>query len=435
MTAVEIIERKRDGRELTDEQIHWVIDAYVQGRVTDYQMAALLMAVFLVGLSDRELSAWTEAMLRSGEVLDLSQVSAAKIDKHSTGGVGDKVSIPLAPMVAACGVAVPMMSGRGLSHTGGTLDKLESIPGFLTSLDPQRFAEILETHGLVLAGQTETLVPADRRLYALRDASGTVPSVPLIASSIMSKKLAEDLDGLILDVKVGRGAFMKDQQEARILATTMVGIGSRRGLLTRAFLTAMDQPLGREVGNASEIAESLDVLTGGGPEDLVEIVYLLGSEMLVLGGAAPDRTAARGLLSKVVHSGAALELFGKVIEAQGGNPRIIEDRSLLPTAGQVDELRSPRSGYIVQCDAQTIGVAAMRLGAGRERAEESVDPAVGITVLAKEGERVEQGEPLARLAWNDRMRLREAKDLLASAWSIGTLPASPRPLVLGEVAS
>ncbi|MGZ8754183.1 MAG: thymidine phosphorylase, partial [Acidimicrobiia bacterium] len=309
MTTVDLIERKRDGGRLSTAEIGWLIKNYTSGSVTDYQMAAMLMACYIHGLNRAELAAWTDAMLHSGDLLDFSSIKAPKLDKHSTGGVGDKVSIPLAPMVAACGLVVPMMSGRGLGHTGGTLDKLETIPGFTTNLDPDTFSRILSKTGLVLAGQSKTLVPADRKLYALRDATGTVPSIPLIASSIMSKKLAEGLDGLVLDVKVGKGAFMKKKEDAQQLAETLVGIGRAYELNVVALMTNMDSPLGREVGNANEIAESIAVLAGGGPEDLVEITYALGSEMLQLAGLASNDEAARQLLHAAVDSGAAMQKF------------------------------------------------------------------------------------------------------------------------------
>ena len=419
MNVVEIIQCKRDGGTLSPEQVRWVIGEYAADRIPDYQMSALLMAVFKEGLDSAELAAWVDAMLHSGDVLDFSHVPAPKVDKHSTGGVGDKVSLPLGPMVAACGVAVPMMSGRGLGHTGGTLDKLETIPGFRTALDPPEFQALLARTGLVLAGQSETLVPADRRLYALRDATGTVESIPLISSSIMSKKLAEGLDGLVLDVKVGRGAFMKELDQSRTLAETMVGIGRSYGTPVRALLTDMNQPLGREVGNACEVAESVEVLKGGGPADLIEVTYRLGEEMLVLGGVAPDRAEARAQLQRAVASGAAFEKLVEVVAAQGGDPAVIHDTSLLPTAPHHAEVAAPRSGYLTRCDALDLGVAAMRLGAGRERKEDAIDPGVGLRVLAKVGDPVEAGQPLVRLAWADPDRLAGALPLVERALEIG----------------
>ena len=395
MNAVELIQRKRDGADLSPGEIAWLIAGYTDGTVTDYQMAAMTMAIFLNGLTDEELAAWTEAMLHSGDVLDLAGIEGGKVDKHSTGGVGDKVSIPLAPMVAAAGISVPMMSGRGLGHTGGTLDKLESIPGFSTQLDPRAFESLLAETGLVLAGQSETLVPADRKLYALRDATGTVESIPLIASSIMSKKLAEDLDGLVLDVKVGRGAFMPDRDRARQLARTMVGLGAAHGVPVVALLTPMEQPLGNEVGNASEIAESLEILRGSGPKDLTEITFR--------------------------------------IEAQGGDPHVVENPGILPQPAHRSQLPAPRTGIVTRCDARKIGVGAMRLGAGRERKEDVVDPAVGVTILAKEGDLVGEGQPLATLAWNDQRRLDIAAPLLAEAWEIGDERPEPLPSVLEEI--
>ncbi len=435
MTTVDLIERKRDGGKLSAAEIGWLIKNYTSGTVTDYQMSAMLMAIFIRGFDRAELSAWTDAMLNSGNVLEFSDIKAPKLDKHSTGGVGDKVSIPLGPMVAACGVVVPMMSGRGLGHTGGTLDKLETIPGFTTNLDPDVFKRILSKTGLVLAGQSKTLVPADRKLYALRDATGTVPSIPLIASSIMSKKLAEDLDGLVLDVKVGEGAFMETYDEAKKLAETLVEIGRSYDLNVVALLTNMSTPLGREVGNANEIAESLAVLAGGGPEDLVEITYVLGSEMLQLAGLAQDDEAARGLLRAAVDSGAAMRKFAEVIEEQGGDPRVVDHPGLLPKAKFQEELPAPRSGYVTVCDALKVGVAAMRLGAGRERKEDRIDPAVGITIVAKPGERVDEGQPLARISYNDEGRLAMARPLLKRAFHIGTIPAGQPSLILGEVRS
>ena len=433
MTAVELIQRKRDGGKLSAEEIDWLIRSYVDGTVPDYQMAAMAMAIFLRGLDADELAAWTGAMLHSGDVLDLSDIPRPKVDKHSTGGVGDKVSIPLAPMVAACGVAVPMMSGRGLGHTGGTLDKLESIPGFTTALDADRFHDVLARCGLVLAGQSESLDPADRKLYALRDATGTVESIPLIASSICSKKLTEDLDALVLDVKVGSGAFMKELSAARTLAETMVGIGRAHGVAVTAFLTDMNVPLGHEVGNANEIRESLEVLRGGGPADLVEIVLTLGAEMLRLADIAEDIADARRRLEKVRRDGSALEAFRCVVEAQGGDPAVLDEPSLLPSAPHCFEMPAPRSGFVVRCDAYDVGMAAVRLGAGRERKEDEIDPGVGITVVTKPGDEVTEGQTLARVTYRDPARRDEARDWLQRAWEIGDSAPAATPLVLDRI--
>ncbi len=428
-TAVELIERKRDGFSLTPDQIRWLIAAYTSGEVTDYQMAAMAMAVYLRGLDSRELATWTEAMLRSGDTLDLSALGGAKVDKHSTGGVGDKVTIPLLPMARACGVLAPTLTGRGLGHTGGTRDKLEAIPGLTTSLDADRFMEVLSRHGMVYGGQSENLAPADRKLYALRDATATVPSLPLIASSIMSKKLAEDLDGLVLDVKTGNGAFMTDPAMARELAVTMVALGKSHGVKTTAILTSMESPLGNEVGNASEIAESIAILRGEGPEDLREVTLTLGAEMLQLAGEAPDEIQARRRLVASVRSGQALEVFARVVEAQGGDPAVLDDPSLLPTAPLQDELTAPSSGWVAACRARTVGVAAARLGAGRERKEDSIDPGVGITILAKPGDRVVRGQPLARVTYREERRWRSARGRLAEAWTISKAPPTPISLV------
>jgi len=433
LSIVELIERKRDGGVLAPDEIAWVIAEYSADAIPDYQMSSLLMAVFKEGLNHEELSAWTDAMLHSGDVLDFSHVGAPKVDKHSTGGVGDKVSIPLAPMVAACGVAVPMMSGRGLGHTGGTLDKLESIPGFRTALDPPEFRAILEKTGLVLAGQSETLVPADRRIYALRDATGTVPSIPLISSSIMSKKLAEGLDALVLDVKVGRGAFMRNLEDARLLAETMVGIGAVRGTPVTALLTDMSQPLGNEIGNASEIAESVAVLRGEAPYDLTEITYRLCEEMLLMGGITDDRADARARLEKAVSSGAAFEKLLEVVVAQDGDPSVLEDTTRLAKAPNQTVFAAPRAGVLSRCDALDLGVAALRLGAGREKKEDDIDPGVGITVPVGIGDTVEEGQPLATLVWSEEGRLGNAMQLVERAFEIRDEPMEAPPLIYGEV--
>jgi pyrimidine-nucleoside phosphorylase len=413
--------------------VHWIISAYTADEIPDYQMSALLMTFMFRGMEPSELNAWTDAMLHSGDVLDLSAIAESKIDKHSTGGVGDKISIPLGPLVAACGIAVPMVSGRGLGHTGGTLDKLESIPGFSTAVTPEQFGPQLERLGLVFAGQTETLVPADRRIYALRDASGSVPSVPLISSSIMSKKLAEDLDGLVLDVKVGSGAFMKERRDAERLARTIVDIGTARDSTVVALLTDMDQPLGATVGNASEIVESIDVLRGEGPPDVHELTLRLGEEMLIEGGVAGDRASARTQLEEAIGSGAALDRFRDVIAAQGGDPAVVDDPGLLPVAAHTEALRAPRNGYVTACDALAIGRASVLLGAGRQRKEDPVDPAVGITLHAKLGAAVEAGSVLATVAYNDPTRRDAALPLLTEAWDFREEPPPSRELIIGEV--
>lgn len=431
MNTVELIERKRDNQVLSDGEIKWLITGYTDGTVTDYQMSAMAMAIFINGMNTDELSAWTSAMLHSGEVLDFSDVAAPKSDKHSTGGVGDKVSIPLAPMVAACGVAIPMMSGRGLGHTGGTLDKLESIPGFTTGLDPARFRKILNETGFVLAGQSETLVPADRKLYALRDATGTVASIPLIASSIMSKKLAEGLDSLVLDVKYGSGAFMTDVTRARILAETMVSIGQAHSVNTVAYLTNMNIPLGAEIGNANEIRESIDVLKGEGPTDLTEITLVLGAEMLVQSAVATDIDDGRAQLVASVESGRALEYFAKVIEAQDGDPNVLEDTDILPATGRHWVVEAPRDGFLATAEARSLGVAAMRLGAGRQRKEDTIDPAVGITLQAKPGDKMSAGDPLAILEYRHQARLDEALRVLEPTWTITDEPPT-LPSLIGD---
>lgn len=432
-TAVDLIQRKRDRGVLSGEEIEWFLKGYTGGSVPDYQMAAMAMAIFLNDLDESELAAWTGAMLRSGDTLDFSDIELPKVDKHSTGGVGDKISIPLAPMVAACGVAIPMMSGRGLGHTGGTLDKLESIPGFTTSLDRDRFHEIVKSCGLVLAGQSESLVPADRKLYALRDATGTVESIPLIASSIMSKKLAEDLDGLVLDVKFGSGAFMQQRDRARRLAEKLVSIGSLHRVPTVALLTAMDQPLGREVGNASEVRESIQVLKGEGPEDVVELTLTLGIEMLLLAGVTSDPAEARRQLEESRSSGRAMEVLASVVEAQGGDPAALEDTSLLPSAPRHHVVEATRSGIINRCDARKIGVAAMRLGAGRERQEDTIDLGVGITLHAKIGTEVAAGDPLLTLHYRHTARLDEALRILADATTITEAPPPPYELIAERI--
>jgi len=429
----ELIGKKREGGNLTADELEWIIAGYTADRIPDYQLSAFLMAVIFRGLNTEELSAWTDAMLHSGDVLDLSGTSMPKVDKHSTGGVGDKISIPLAPLVTACGVAIPMMSGRGLGHTGGTLDKLETIPGFKTRLDPDVFTRQLDELGLVLAGQSETLVPADRRIYALRDASGTVPAIPLISSSIMSKKLAEDLDGLVLDVKIGSGAFMKDVASGMELAETMVGIGRSHDTPVVGFLTDMDQPLGTEVGNANEMVESIAILSGDGPADTTELTFRLGEEMLVLGGVAADRIEARSRLEDAVQSGTGLDVFAKVIEAQGGDPAVLEDPTILPSADHVHTVVADRAGFIERCDALAVGRSAVRLGAGRQAKEDDIDPGVGISIHAKVGDAVGVGDALGTVRYNTDAQLAACLPILETAWIVTEEIQSARPLILGEV--
>ncbi|GMQ97593.1 MAG: thymidine phosphorylase [Acidimicrobiia bacterium] len=417
-SMVELIRAKRDGDELTPDEVAWIIRRYTQDDIPDYQLSALLMAIVFNGMTAPELGAWTEAMLHSGDVLELSAVDKPKVDKHSTGGVGDKISIPLAPIVAACGVAVPMMSGRGLGHTGGTLDKLESIPGFSVNISPDAFVEQLNDVGMVMVGQTETLVPADRRIYSLRDATGTVPSVPLISSSIMSKKLAEDLDGLLLDVKVGTGAFMKNVEDATELANTMVGIGNTHGTPVTAMLTNMDQPLGVAVGNANEIRESIAILKGGGPSDVQELTLAFAAEMLVLAGTA-EPADARAVAEEAITSGSALETFARATELQGGDPAAILDPSVLEMAPNEHIIEADRDGWITACDAYAIGTAAVRLGAGRATKEDTIDPGVGFSIHAKIGDLVTQGQPLASVVYRDTHRLDSALAASQDAWLIG----------------
>jgi pyrimidine-nucleoside phosphorylase len=426
-----LIAGKRDGGSLTTDQLTWMVTSYTDDDLPHYQMAAFLMAVLFQGMDDTELGAWTDAMLTSGEVLDLSGSSLQKVDKHSTGGVGDKISLPLVPLLAACGFAVPMISGRGLGHTGGTLDKLESIPGFRTELSIRELTEQVQDIGMAMAGQSEELVPADRRLYALRDATATVPSIPLIASSIMSKKLAEDLDSLTLDVKVGSGAFMKDIDDARALAATMVSIGRSYDTPVVALLTAMDQPLGAEVGNANEVAESIETLRGEGPSDVIALTMALGTEMMV--GCGLFAEDARSMLEKALSSGAALQKFGELIEAQGGDPAVIDNPSLLPAAAETAVVTSPVEGFVTRCDALTVGQAAVRLGAGRAAKEDAIDHGVGITLHAKVGDEVIAGAPLATVRYHSRNRLEACLAELDTAWSFADERPEPEPLILGEV--
>ncbi len=419
--AVDLIRAKRDGGELSAADIRWLIAAYTGGAIADEQMSALLMAIYFRGMAPSELMAWTEAMISSGERLDLGGLAAPTVDKHSTGGVGDKVSLILAPLVASCGAAVPQLSGRGLGHTGGTLDKLESIPGWRASLSNAEIVAVLVATGCVICAAGDGLAPADRRLYALRDVTGTVESIPLIASSIMSKKIAEGTGSLVLDVKVGSGAFMPDLASARQLAETMVELGNAHGVRTSALLTRMDTPLGRAVGNAVEVRESVATLGGAGPADLVEVTLALAAEMLRLAGIDADPAAA-------LADGRALKSYRAMIAAQGGDPD-----GELASAEHTELVRAETAGWLSGLDARAVGVAAWRLGAGRARKEDPVSAAAGIICLAKPGEHVEAGQPVLELRADDRARFDRALEALAGAAEIGSEPPEPAGLVLEQI--
>ena len=433
MLAHRLIERKRDGGRIESGEWRALMNAYAASHIPDYQMAALAMAIFIRGLDRGETSALTEAMLRSGATLDLSSMQAPRIDKHSTGGVGDKVSLVLAPLVAACGVAVPMMSGRGLGHTGGTLDKLESIAGFRTDLTLAKAKEQVERLGCALIGQTGEIAPADRKLYALRDATATVESIPLISASIMSKKLAEGLTGLVLDVKRGSGAFLPELDRGLDLARSMIELGADHGCPTVALITAMDRPLGRACGNALEVEESMLALRGDGPPDLMEVTYALGAEMLVLGGVAASIDAARRELEKAIGTGRAAEKMQQIIEAQGGNPGVVDDPAVLPQASQVELFPAPRRGFVAKVEPRTIGRGIIALGGGRTKIEDRVDPSVGFVITAKPGDWVEAGEPLATVFASDRSGIEEGRSTLRAAIVIADEADPPLPLVSHRV--
>lgn len=435
MRAYDTIHRKREGHALTDDEIREFIRGYTKGEIPDYQAAALLMAVFFQGMTGTELRTWTDAMLHSGEIFDLTDIPGRKVDKHSTGGVGDKVSLCLAPIVAACGVRVPMVSGRGLGHTGGTLDKLEAIEGFDVNLSADRFRELVAKVGVCLIGQTETIAPADRKMYALRDVTATVESIPLISSSILSKKLAEGIDALVLDVKVGEGAFMRDEKDARELARTMVDLGTRMGTEVVALLTDMNQPLGRAVGNALEVIEAVEVLRGTGPDDLTELTLHLAAEMLVLGQVADDREAGRARAENAVADGSALEVFRKLVEGQNGDVEVVDDYSRLPTATRTVEVKATGSGYVTGLDAKAVGVAAMRLGAGRATKESVIDHAVGLVLNRKIGDEVRDGDVLCTLHVNDETDLESVVAQVQQAYRIEDQKSELGPLVIDRISA
>ena len=433
MSFVDVITRKRDGRVLSREDIDTFVTGVTAATIPDYQASALLMAIVLRGMTHDETAWLTDAMARSGERIDLSDIPGVKVGKHSTGGVGDKVSIVLAPLAAACGVIVPKMSGRGLGHTGGTLDKLESIPGYRIDLSIKEFTRVLREVGTSIIGQSAALAPADKKLYALRDVTATIESIPLLASSIMSKKVAEGSDALVLDVKCGDGAFMKNVEGARALAETMVAIGKQAGIRSEAFITDMDAPLGNAVGNSLEIVECVESLKGTGPPELMSVVTRFATRMVVLAGIDLDPAAAAVRVEQALSSGRGLETFARMIAAQGGNARVVDDPSLLPSAPGRERYRSPRAGYITRVGAEAIGRASNALGAGRFTVGDPVDHAVGVMMLATPGDRVAEHQPLLELHHRDGRGLAAALALCRAAITVADAPPSARAKVLGEV--
>ena len=434
MRIVDLIIRKRSGGRLERQEIDALIAGVTDGTVPEYQIAALLMAIVFRGLDDEETAWLTDAMVRSGGRVDLSSIPRVKVGKHSTGGVGDKISLIVVPVVASCGVVVPKSSGRALGHSGGTIDKLESIPGFRVALGRDEFLAVIAEHGCAFVGQTANIAPADKKLYALRDVTGTVESVPLIASSIMSKKIAEGTDALVLDVKVGRGAFMKQVQDARRLAEAMVAIGARVELPTRAVLTSMEAPLGRAVGNAVEMIESFETLKGRGPADLAEVAWTIASHMVAASGLEPDLDAARRRVEQAVSSGAALECFRRVIDRQGGDAAVVDDYSRLPAVRHRESVVAPRGGFVSAIDAGRIGRASMTLGAGREELDMPIDYGAGILLHVSRGTQVRAGDTLAELLVGAHGRLGEARALADAAFELSDAPPPATPLVHGVVA-
>ena len=434
--AIDVIRKKRDAVELSSAEIEGLVNAYTAGKIPDYQVSAWLMAVVLRGMTRPETAALTDAMLHSGEVLDLSSLPARKVDKHSTGGVGDKTSLVLAPLAAAAGITVPMISGRGLGHTGGTLDKLEAIPGFNVNLSVTDFRRVLAICGCAMIGQTAEIAPADRKLYALRDVTGTVESPYLICASIMSKKLAEGIDALVLDVKTGSGAFMKSEKDAAFLAELMVETGERMGKRVVALITDMDQPLGNMIGNALEVVEVVEILRGSGPQDLRELCLELAGWMLLLGGVSKTVAEGKQQSAKLISSGQALERFRQMIELQGGDPRVIDDAKRLPQAQHTLLVSSTKEGYISSMQCEQIGTACVILGGGRERKEDSVDPSVGIVLHKKVGDRVAAAEPLATIYYNAEPLAERARQLIEASCQIADAAPAQRPLihkVIGKV--
>ena len=428
-----VIEKKRDGQALTEAEIRDFIAGYTREAIPDYQMAALAMAIYFQGLDASEVTTLTDAMMRSGDQIDTSGLNMPTSDKHSTGGIGDKVSLLLAPMVACCGVGVPMLSGRGLGITGGTLDKLEAIPGYRTNLDTQEFLAVIQACGCTITGQTGTLAPADRKLYALRDVTGTVPSIPLIAASIMSKKLAEGTATLVLDVKCGSGAFMQNMENARTLAEVMIRIGSAMGRGVSALITAMDQPLGYTAGNALEVMETVAALQGDGAPDLLEVTFCLGVEMLRLTGVEPDATAARNLLEETIASGRAFERLKQMVALQGGDATVLDDVRRLPQAPVQLPVPAPRGGIVAAVDAAGIGRAVLQLGAGRKQTTDRIDPRVGVSNLVKIGDPISRGDRLLVVHAADEPSAKAAQEQVVAAIRIGTEPVAPPPVILAAL--
>ncbi len=433
MRAVDVIMKKRDGGALDREEIRFFVSGVTAGTLPDYQASALLMAILLKGMTPQETAWLTDAMVHSGIRVDLGDIPGVKVDKHSTGGVGDKTSLILAPLAAACGVPVPMMSGRGLGHTGGTLDKLESIPGFRVNLSLEEMRAALARTGCAMIGQTAQIAPADKKLYALRDVTGTVESIPLISASIMSKKIAEGIDALVLDVKTGSGAFMKTEAHSRQLAESLVAIGNASGVKTEAIITAMDAPLGRAVGNALEVIECVDVLKGGGPADLIEVSVELTVRMLLLGRVAANRADATRRVHDAITSGAGLERFRQIVEQQGGDPRIVDDYKRLPHVSGREIVTAGRAGYLERLDAELVGRASVVLGAGRDRVEDPVDFAVGIMVLAKPGDHLNAHDPVLELHYRDQGKRDAALALARRAVVMGDGRPAVRSVLVGEV--
>ena len=433
MRAVDLIRQKRDGGMLDRAAIDFFVSGVTDGSLPDYQASALLMAIYLRGMIDAETAALTDCMVASGRRIDLSDIGGVKVDKHSTGGVGDKSSLVIAPLVAACGGIVPMMSGRGLGHTGGTLDKLESIPGFRTNLSIRELREGLASLGCAMMGQTAEIAPADKKLYALRDVTGTVESIPLITASIMSKKIAEGIDALVLDVKTGRGAFMKTREGARSLARSLIAAGRAGRVRTEAVITAMDWPIGSAVGNANEVVECIEALKGNGRADLMENSLELAERMLIASNLASDRLEAARMCMRAIESGQALERFRSLIARQGGDPRVVDDYGLMPDAPHEHTIKARRSGFVSALDAELIGRAVVRLGGGRDTAEDTIDPGVGITMVGSVGHAVENGDPIMKIAYREESRLRAALAVVDRAVQIDDQPPARSPLILEEV--